>query len=229
MAPFSSCRRSRYVLVDGRQLARAPGVQRQHQMARKALHQPAGAQIVEALLGQRCRQRLQARLLLAHGDQADRGAEHEPIRTAVLGRACRPGQPAAADQAAIDMDGVGPANLDRPLRRGMRQQRIVERHHADVEGAARAGERLLRLQHHGELRQVEAADMHQRAGARLGRDRLGVREGVADLPQRHQAERRRQVERGRGAGAWRAGHRGLRGLLEGPEGPWGLPALAHLV
>ena len=42
---------------------------------------------------------------------------------------------------------------------------------------------------------IEAADKHQRAGAEFGGDRLGVREGVADLAQRHQAKRRRQVER----------------------------------
>ena len=126
-----------------------------------------------------------------------RGAEHQPIRR--LGFRCigRPGQPAAADQAAIDMDGVGPAEGDRPLRRGVHQQRVAQRHHAGVEGAARARQRLLRLEHDGEFRQIEAPDVHQRARALLGRNGLGVREGVAHLPQRHQAEGRRQIQRGR--------------------------------
>ena len=57
-------------------------------------------------------------------------------------------------------------------------------------------QRLFRLQHDGEFGEVEAADIDQRAGARLGRMRVGMREGIADLAQRHQAERRRQVDAG---------------------------------
>jgi hypothetical protein len=38
--------------------------------------------------------------------------------------------------------------------------------------------------------------MNERAGALLGGHRGGMRKGVADLAQRHQMERRRQVERG---------------------------------
>ncbi len=63
-----------------------PGIDRHHQMARKALDQPAGTEIVEAFVLQRGRQRPQARLILGHRHGADRGAEHEPVRRFVLRR-----------------------------------------------------------------------------------------------------------------------------------------------
>ena len=109
-----------------------PGVHGHHQMARKAFHQPAGADVVEALLLQRGRQRTQPGSSRP-STRCGCGAEHQPIRRLVFARAVRPGQPAAADQAAIDADRVGPAERDRPLRRGVRQQRIGQRHHAGVE------------------------------------------------------------------------------------------------
>ena len=82
----------------------------------------------------------------------------------------------------------------------MREQRIGQRGHARVERAPRRAQRLLRLQHHGEFGEIEAPDIDQRAGALLGRDLDRMCEGIADFPQRHQRERRRQVEFGR-AGA----------------------------
>ena len=88
----------------------------------------------------------------------------------------------------------GQSKRDRLLRRRMHRQRIGERGRAGIDGAPRLPQRLVRLQHHGELREVEAADMDQRAGALLGCDRGRMRHGVADLAQRHEAERRRQVE-----------------------------------
>ena len=75
-----------------------------------------------------------------------------------------------------------------------REQRIDQRRHAGVERAPRGAQRLVRFQHHGELGEIEAADIDQRAGALLGRDLDGVREGIADLAQRHKRERRRQFE-----------------------------------
>ena len=61
--------------------------------------------------------------------------------------------------------------------------------------------RLVRLQHHRELRQIEAADIHESAGALLRRDLDGVRKRIAHFAQRHQPKRRRQVERRRGGRA----------------------------
>jgi hypothetical protein len=60
--------------------------------------------------------------------------------------------------------------------------------------ASRAAQRLVRLQHHGEFRQIEAPDIDQRTGALLRRDLDGVRKRIADLAQGHQRERRRQRE-----------------------------------
>ena len=77
----------------------------------------------------------------------------------------------------------------------VRDQRVGQRRHAGVERAPRGAQRLVGLQHDRELGQVEAADEYQRAGAELGGIRLGMREGVADLAQGHQAKPRRQIER----------------------------------
>ena len=90
-----------------------------HQMAREALDQRAGAEIVEAFLLERGRQRMQARLALAHRHGADHGAEHQPVRRLVLARALRPGEPPAADQPAVDADRVRPVERDRLFRRRM--------------------------------------------------------------------------------------------------------------
>jgi hypothetical protein len=60
--------------------------------------------------------------------------------------------------------------------------------------APRATQWLVRLQHDGEFRQIEAPDIDQRTGALLGRDLDRVRERIADLAQGHKRERRRQCE-----------------------------------
>ena len=93
-SPFSSMSRRTPTLraakpreIVLRDLAKAlllPSIDRDHQMARKALDQAAGAEIVEALLFERRRQRPQPRLVLAHRDGADHGAEHQPCRRLVL-------------------------------------------------------------------------------------------------------------------------------------------------
>jgi hypothetical protein len=85
------------------------------------------------------------------------------------------------DEAAVDLDRVGPVEDDRPFWRRMHCQRVGERGRAGIDRAPRLPERLVGLQHHRELGQVEAADMDERAGALLGRDPGRVRHGVADL------------------------------------------------
>ena len=105
-------------------------------------------------------------LVLAHRHGADHAAEHQPLRRLVF-RSIGPGELRAADQAAIDVDRVGPDAGDRFLRRRVRGQRVDQRRHAGVEGAPRAAQRFLRLQHDREFGKIEAADEHQRAGAQL--------------------------------------------------------------
>ena len=60
---------------------------------------------------------------------------------------------------------------------------VGERRHAGEEGAARPGKRLLGLEHHGELDEVEPADMDEGAGPGFRRDPAGMSEGVAGLAQ----------------------------------------------
>ena len=78
----------------------------------------------------------------------------------------------------------------------MHRKRIGECGKPAIERAPRAPERLFRLQHDGEFREIEAAHMHERARPLRRRHADGMRKGVAHLAQRHQPERRRQVERG---------------------------------
>ena len=78
--------------------------------------------VVEAFVLQRRRQRAQAGLLLAHGDGAHHRAEHQPVRRSILVRPRGPGEAPAADQPAIDMDGIGPGEGDGPLGRRVRER-----------------------------------------------------------------------------------------------------------
>ena len=77
----------------------------------------------------------------------------------------------------------------------MHGERVGERREPGIERAAGRPQRLLGLQHDRELDEIEAAHVNERAGALLGGHAGGVGKGVADLPQGHQPERRRQVER----------------------------------
>ncbi len=179
----------------------ALGIDIRHEMARKAFDQAAGIKIIEAFLIERGSKRPQPRLAFIHRHQADHGAEDEPFRRLILIRRSRPGEANAADEPAVDQDRIGPIEADRLLGRGMRRERIAERAKPDIEGAPRQSQRFLGLEHDCKLGEIEAADMNQRAGALLRRDRARMREGIARLAQGHQAERRRQIE---AAPKWRA-------------------------
>ena len=136
---------------------------------------------------ERRRQRIEARLGIAHRDGADHRAEHQPGRRLILARTLRPGDAAAADQAAVDADRIRPLDLDHPFRRRIAQQRVGQRDHAQIERAPRGAQRLVGLQHDGELGEIEAAHIGESSGALLGRDLDRMREGIADLAQGHQA------------------------------------------
>ena len=81
----------------------------------------------------------------------------------------------------------------------MGDQRVRQCHHAGIEGAPRGAQRLVGLQHNGELGQVETAHENQCARTKLGGVGLGMSERIADLAQRYQPEPWGQVERG---GKW---------------------------
>src|SRR5262249_12633419 len=61
-----------------------PGIKRDHEMAGEAFHQPAGPEIIETLLLERCRERAQARFLVTQRHRADHDGEHQPRRRFVL-------------------------------------------------------------------------------------------------------------------------------------------------
>ena len=157
-------------------------------MPREAFDQRAGREVGEALLFECRRQRIEARLGIAHRDRADHRAKHHPGRRLVLTRALRPGDASAADQATVDADRIRPLDLDHPFRRRIAQQRIGQRGHAQMERAPRGAQRLVRLKHDGELGEIEAAHIGQRSGTLLGRDLDRMREGIAHLAQGHQRD-----------------------------------------
>jgi hypothetical protein len=90
-------------------------------MPREALHQPPGAQIAEAFLVERSGNWNEAGLFFTHGDRAHAATEHQPLRHLRLCRLRGPRQAAAADEAAIDFDGVWPDEGYGPLRRRVRR------------------------------------------------------------------------------------------------------------
>ena len=65
----------------------------------------------------------------------------------------------------------------------MRNQRIGQGRHAGIERPARRPQWLIRFQHHGELGEIETADIDQRSGTPLGRDRYCMSKGVPDFAQ----------------------------------------------
>ena len=95
---------------DGGEFVGPPGVDGDHQMTREAFHQAAGASVIEAFLAERGRQRTQAGVALRPWQTVRTVAPNtSQSGGSVSAASCGPGQPPATDQAAIDMDGIGPA------------------------------------------------------------------------------------------------------------------------
>src|SRR5262249_6860309 len=138
--------------------------------------------------------RFQARLNVSEQRGAKHGAEYQPIGTLVLLATSGPTDTGAADQPPIHEDHIGPFEIDQCFGRREHRQRIRKRIHAGINHAARGGQRLVRLEHHGEIDKIEAADPHQRSCAFLGRDFFCVLEGASRLAQRHGPENRRQTD-----------------------------------
>jgi hypothetical protein len=108
----------------------------------------------------------------------------------------RPAEAHAADEPAIDPNGIRPLEGDEALGRRMHRKRMAERHHSRIQRAARAAQRLLGFQDEREFHQIEAADMNQRAGAFLLGHAHCVRKCIPHLAQAHAPERRGQIEPG---------------------------------
>jgi hypothetical protein len=113
----------------------------------------------------------------------------------------RPPEAPAADEPAIDTHGVGPVEGQGTLRRRVDRERVAERDKPGIEGTPRGPQRLLRLQHDRKFREIEAADMNQRAGAFLRGHARRMGKGITHFAQGHQPKRRRQIERGLRRGA----------------------------
>ena len=123
-------------------------------------------------------------------------AEHQPVRRLVLVGILRPGQPAAADQSEIDADRVRPVECDRWFPAApCAIKRVCERDHAGIEScgaraaAARPAPAPPRIRRGRTARQRQGCRRLPRAALALR-----MREGVADLAQGHEPERRRQVD-----------------------------------
>src|SRR5438105_9420786 len=163
-------------------------------MPDKAFDETLSADITETLCFERGRKRMQPRFFPAQGNGANCSAKDEPIRRRPLVGVIRPSKLPAANEVPIDIDCVRPFYDDRLFRRRRCRKGIAECNHAGVECTARGSERLVRLQDNSELGGVKAAYENERSGAEFGGMGAGMREGVADLPQHYQLERRRQVE-----------------------------------
>jgi hypothetical protein len=90
--------------------------------------------------------------------RADRRPKDEPVPNRAVIGAVGPEKPTTANQTAIDTVCVGEFDRDRLFWRGAGCERVAKRDHAGIENAARLGERLLGLEHDGELGDVEPAD-----------------------------------------------------------------------
>ena len=200
-APFSRGRRCEIVLRD-RARSRRPARRRSCTIRWRAKLSTsrAGRRVVEAFLLERRRQRTQARLALAHRRRCGSCAPNTSQAGGSSSRAsCRPAEPPAADQPAIDADRVRPVDRRSASPAAHAPQRVGQRRHAGIEARAARCAAARPAPAPRRTRRGRSA-RHRPACRRPPRRAISMRmrEGVADLAQRHQRERRRQVERGRG-------------------------------
>src|SRR5262249_10095302 len=104
-----------------------------------------------------------------------------------------PSEPPAADQAAIDMDRVGPDEGDWEAGRGIRRDCITKRVQSGIEGATGQPQRLIRLEYRGKFHHIETTDVDERPGPLATCYALGLDERVADFPELDHPKRRRNV------------------------------------
>src|SRR5258707_635884 len=177
------------------------GVEGGHEMACEMGRQhPAVKRAAPFIVEHRCKRPQRRLVSFAHCHEADHPPEHKPGGWFTL-TPRRPGETRPADKPTVDTDGIGPIKADRLLGRCDCGQGVAERAHSRVDGAPRGPQRFIGLQHHGQLRKVEAPDMNQCPGTLFRRNGDRVSEGIADLTQHHRPERRRQIKPWRN---WRA-------------------------
>src|SRR5215472_13335671 len=152
-------------LRDCGEITLLPAVDCHHEMAGKVFYHAFRAGFPEALVRERRRQRIERRLLAPHRNEANDGAEDEPIGPRVIVSSLRPAETTASHEAATNLQPVRPFDRDRRLGRRERGERIGERRHAGIKAAARSRERLLRLEYDRKLREVEPSDKNQGSGA----------------------------------------------------------------
>src|SRR5215831_5033412 len=161
-------------------------------MPGKAFDQPVGIELQEALVFQSGRQRVYA-FMAPQRYRTDQAAENDPIGRTILAGARRPGEPPAANQAAVDMDCVGPAEGDGAAGRGMCRKGISKSVQSDIDGAAGQPERFIRLEYRGKFDHIEATDIDKRPGTLIGSHALGLDERLADFPELDQPKWGRKV------------------------------------
>ena len=137
---------------------------------------------------------MQPGLLLAHGDSADHGTENEPWRRRILVAPAGQARRAPPTSPPSMRIASGQSKLIGFSGGACTASASASAVNAGIKRAPRGAQRLFGLQHDGEFGEIEAADMDQRAGAGIGGNLCRMREGVADLAQRHGAKRRRQIE-----------------------------------
>src|SRR6516225_3386063 len=125
--------------------------------------------------------------------RSDQAAEDDPIGYAILAGDRRPSEPPAANQAAIDMDRIGPAEGDGTAGRGLRGEGISKSVQSHIEGAAGQPKRFIGLQYRGKFDHIEATDIDKRPGAFVGSQALGLEERLADFPELDRPKRGRKV------------------------------------
>ena len=165
---------------DGGEPGLLPAIDRDHEVPGKAFDETLRTDIVKTLVGERRGKRMQPGTLRAQGEDANCRPEDEPVRRGVLVSIIGPGEPPAANEAAVDIDRVRPFDDDRLFRRRPRRERVAQRNHPGIEYAARGSERLVRLQHNSKLGEVKTADGYERSSAERGGMGARMGESVAN-------------------------------------------------
>src|SRR5215831_8389492 len=115
-------------------------------MSGKTFDEAFRSDLPEPCVCKRGRRQPGRRLPASHRNEANYGAEDEPIGSRMLIGKLRPAETAATHQAATYLQPVRPFNRDRRFGRSQRRERIGDRGHAGIEAAPGAPKLLLWLE-----------------------------------------------------------------------------------